>query len=577
MNLHSAGIPPGREGRALQKLITYVHESLLKPLEERYNATCDIYLTDSEEKEVIEIFDTEAEEKLSLEWKHKVQPYLQEILLHTKEAEGRRIGFYGERGAGKSSLINAILGVNLLPTHVSTTCTAAVSEITAWDKRFYHARIFFISQQEWQMEVEMARDLLAGRDPEDDDKEEHLGMFLEKIQALCGSSDKLELEPEQLKLLQTQSLCLEANNAEDLAKKLRPYIYAEKKLWPLVERVYIRGPFDYLRGMGVSLLDIPGVKDGFGSMKHRAEEALDACDSVFYMPLLAKCCTKDTIASLQQLALVPRVGIVVSRLRELLESHPSWTPATAGESLKKKILKISSNIPADVPVYCVETKRPEPEEAENLKSFIRTELKEQHAKDVKSHAIQLQNDLNSILTLFRKAMLPPTVNLTQAKASLIDASNRWGQFLKHMISNSHIPSEMSGILSYQPTKHYIEQFRKLKYNTMKMHLREGLVLGPEQIDQRNLRRLSWTDIHPSNITPPWEIDEFLKLVEVDPSALDSWKHNLDLEREELLKELKVHIALPCSQFPFTSCKLSLCFSFAAETQGSYSKTASKGD
>lgn len=63
----------------------------------------------------------------------KVLPYLQDMILRAKEAEGRRVGFYGERGVGKSSLINAILGVNLLPVSSSSTCTAAVSEIMPWD------------------------------------------------------------------------------------------------------------------------------------------------------------------------------------------------------------------------------------------------------------------------------------------------------------------------------------------------------------------------------------------------------------------------------------------------------------
>lgn len=89
----------------------------------------------------------------------KVLPYLQDMILCAKEAKGRRIGFYGEHSIGKSSLINTILGDNLLPMSASSTCTAAVLEIMPWDRPHYLVSIYFVSPEEWDLEIEMARNL----------------------------------------------------------------------------------------------------------------------------------------------------------------------------------------------------------------------------------------------------------------------------------------------------------------------------------------------------------------------------------------------------------------------------------
>lgn len=80
-------------------------------------------------------------------------------LLQNFESQAERtrtvIGVVGATGAGKSSVINAMLDEErLLPTNCMRACTAVVTEISYNIKNeLYRAEIEFISQDEWRKEL----------------------------------------------------------------------------------------------------------------------------------------------------------------------------------------------------------------------------------------------------------------------------------------------------------------------------------------------------------------------------------------------------------------------------------------
>ncbi len=81
-----------------------------------------------------------------------------------------KVGVLGKTGAGKSSLMNALLDKRILPTNGFQACTAVPIEVSynGFDdpKRRYVAEIEFETQEHWTRELKICfRDIL---DPESD-------------------------------------------------------------------------------------------------------------------------------------------------------------------------------------------------------------------------------------------------------------------------------------------------------------------------------------------------------------------------------------------------------------------------
>lgn len=88
---------------------------------------------------------------------HRTCAWKDELDALSKRCDAGRvmIAVVGDTGAGKSSLLNALLGEeDLLPTSSMQACTAAVVEISHAAQSQYTAVIEFLTKDEWQLRVQ---------------------------------------------------------------------------------------------------------------------------------------------------------------------------------------------------------------------------------------------------------------------------------------------------------------------------------------------------------------------------------------------------------------------------------------
>ncbi|KAJ8287447.1 hypothetical protein COCON_G00001060 [Conger conger] len=187
------------------------------------------------------------------------------------------IGFFGKTGAGKSSLINAIVEESqLLPSGSMHACTSVFVHVQAnTESSKYKADIEFISAEDWKSELHFLQDSLKNENDQQNtmaEKDDEIAeMAREKITAIYGEEglkkDYSELvgAREVPVILGTGTKTLTFDTAKELSEGIGCYIRSDKKseqqFWPLVKRVTISLPKSPALLEGIVLVDLPGAGD----------------------------------------------------------------------------------------------------------------------------------------------------------------------------------------------------------------------------------------------------------------------------------------------------------------------------
>ncbi|KAI0854147.1 Dynamin family-domain-containing protein [Daldinia vernicosa] len=239
------------------------------------------------------------------------------------------VGVVGNTGAGKSSVINALLDEErLLPTNCIRACTASPTEISYNHSddpsELYRAEIEFITAEEWIKELEILfNDLLDGngavsRDSSNADSE--AGVAYAKLKAVYphktkemiaeGTPQDFAKEPAVRGVLGTTKT-LKENSAKSLYGRLQHYVDSKEKItghenkkrnvpmeyWPLIKVVRIYTKAKAL-STGAVLVDLPGVQDSNAARAAVAEKYMKSCTGLWIVAPITRAVDDKTAKSL---------------------------------------------------------------------------------------------------------------------------------------------------------------------------------------------------------------------------------------------------------------------------------------
>jgi hypothetical protein len=247
------------------------------------------------------------------------------------------IGVVGNTGAGKSSVINAMLDEERLvyallkllpfpgmansinrPTNTMRACTAVVTELSYNDKDgdAYRAEIEFITVADWQKDLTcLYQDLIDGNGDVSRDctnAESDAGIAYAKIKAvfpkmtredICNSSVAILLEDPNVSRILGTCKNIESDDSLRFYKMLQKYVDSKEKAtgksnqskgnqskerkepkemeyWPLIKvvRIFVKSP---ALATGAVIVDLPGVHDANAARAAVAESYMKQCTGLW--------------------------------------------------------------------------------------------------------------------------------------------------------------------------------------------------------------------------------------------------------------------------------------------------------
>ncbi|KAM4535930.1 nuclear GTPase SLIP-GC-like isoform 4-T5 [Fundulus diaphanus] len=237
--------------------------------------------------------------KLRSEEKTKLNEFLRNKIRDMGTDNRELVGVFGKTGAGKTSLINAVIEeTTLLPSGDVGACTSVMIKVEAnMSNTNYEAHIEFITKEEWKDELWSINQYHTAeqRKYEDDDYQD----VAEKMSAFYGEEWE-QKSCEQLmdtryfreipEFLQSTTKILACETAMELSARMTKYTRTDSKrgacngikrwYWPLVKCVTVRVPHNSFL-QHVTLVDLPGNGDRNKSRDAMWKGIVGQCSTVW--------------------------------------------------------------------------------------------------------------------------------------------------------------------------------------------------------------------------------------------------------------------------------------------------------
>ncbi|QRW06436.1 GTPase SLIP-GC protein [Ceratobasidium sp. AG-Ba] len=211
--------------------------------------------------------------------------------LKNQGAPHTMIAVCGATGAGKSSLLNAVLDDNIVPTSGMRACTAVVTEIAYHNKSTIAADVEFLALSEWKAELEILLDDLVEEDGTLKRLTDLRNDSMHAVYPLLSPERMVRMTPDEIITPTPKFFANEISKYidskdqkrgkdKDKDKKKEKSGPGDPALWPLIRSVRVKCKANAL-SCGAVLVDLPGVADANLARSSIAKDYMKKCDCIW--------------------------------------------------------------------------------------------------------------------------------------------------------------------------------------------------------------------------------------------------------------------------------------------------------
>jgi hypothetical protein len=183
----------------------------------------------------------------------------------------------GGTGAGKSTLVNSLIGAQILPTSAIAVCTSSITRVRYNASNEYSAEVELVPFDTWEKQIQLVADDIKASKQGDSEEASYINVSVvpedeaKRIIAVYGqiAYDEFLVEGDRTKLVESEQIkeAFEKKKiqfsfptTDELRQEVGRYLTSKDCFWPIVRTCLIEGPFEGF-DHGGELVDLPGLND----------------------------------------------------------------------------------------------------------------------------------------------------------------------------------------------------------------------------------------------------------------------------------------------------------------------------
>lgn len=252
-----------------------------------------------------------------------VQHWVEECRAALASPDPVSVALLGGTGAGKSTLVNSLLGASVLPTSSISVCTSSITRVRYKAGAEYSASIEIVPIDTWLKQVDLAAEDIKSAKQGDQDEISYINTNVisddesSRIRAIYGDeafekfindgdTSHLIIPPQIAEAFEKKEIQLSFETTEELKKEISRYLTSKESFWPVVRSVVIEGPFEAF-DHGGELVDLPGLNDPNEAREEMTKSFLESAKFVWVVFNMKRSLGKELTQVLQSRDLLNRL------------------------------------------------------------------------------------------------------------------------------------------------------------------------------------------------------------------------------------------------------------------------------